>query len=94
MAEPHKHQDDCYTCGLKPQEFRKEYGPDGKDILSRREFVKGQFSTVQCYHREGELVPIFASTNQWLADYFNIDLKIIDQEKRAMLNEQRALNQS
>jgi hypothetical protein len=39
---------------------------------------------------DGEYSPIFTSTEKLLAEFFNIDLNKLEQEKRKMLNELRA----
>lgn len=39
------------------------------------------------------LVPVYQSTEKLLADFFEIDLNKIEQEKRQMLEQQRKLNQ-
>ena len=40
------------------------------------------------------LYPIYIRTEELLAKYFNIDLKKIEQEKRAMLDEIRKVNEA
>lgn len=42
--------------------------------------------------RNEELIPAGVSITDWLAEFFEIDLKVIEAEKRAMLDAQRALN--
>lgn len=44
------------------------------------------------YKRTGEYIPDGRSIQQILADYFEIDLNKLDDEKRAMLNELRKAN--
>lgn len=41
-----------------------------------------------------KLMPEYPSTNKLLAEYFNIDLQKLEQEKRAMLDELREKNVS
>lgn len=43
---------------------------------------------------EGDnLVPVWKTINQLLAEYFGIDLELIEQEKQQMLEFQRQINQ-
>ncbi len=42
--------------------------------------------------REGEFSPLRLGYENLLARYFEIDLKKIEEERRALLDEQRALN--
>jgi hypothetical protein len=41
---------------------------------------------------EGEYLPVTGSINELLAKHFEIDLKKLESEKRALLEEQRRLN--
>ena len=43
---------------------------------------------------EARLVPIHRSIQHWLAEYFGIDLEVIETEKREMLDKQRRLNET
>lgn len=44
--------------------------------------------------RDGEFLPARVRPEELLARFFDIDLKKIEEEKRAMLEEQRRLNES
>lgn len=42
--------------------------------------------------RNEELIPAGVPITDWLAEFFDIDLTVLEAEKRAMLDAQRALN--
>lgn len=55
------------------------------------EWLNGEFTIAKWKQRRGVdvLVPAHKTTNEWLADYFDIDLDKIEEEKRQMLAELR-----
>jgi len=44
------------------------------------------------YYEGHILMPVRKPIDRWLAEYFDIDLDLIEREKRLMLDEQRRLN--
>lgn len=54
------------------------------DFLYASGFVLAEYRAIDNY-REPQLVPVNTSIEQILADWFDIDLKKVEQERRAML---------
>lgn len=57
------------------------------------EWLPSQNLTI-CEFTAGDYFPAMRSTEQLLADFFGIDRKKLEEEKRQMLEEQRCLNRS
>lgn len=54
------------------------------EFLESAGYVLAQYKEVE-NRLEPQLLPVITSTTQILADYFDIDLTVIEQEKRQML---------
>lgn len=61
------------------------------EFLEASDYHLAEWVTFEGNDRE-TLVIVHKPMNEILADHFGIDLRVIEQEKRAMLNSQRDLN--
>lgn len=98
LAKPHYHSDSCYTQGYTKEEFQKRYGkrtgqhPKGnvfwedKDIPAE-DWELGRHSDPRCGIREGALLPWHYNTEKLLAEFFGIDLRKAEEERRTILAE-------
>ena len=78
-------QPECPECE-KLVDVSKESQPIGEFI----EWLKRKYDICELVESEdmygGEYVPVYKTTNQLLADYFQIDLDKVEHERRALLD--------
>jgi hypothetical protein len=73
----------------------KAIQPQSQKVGEFLEWLQTQSWEITKYSRNGEeYLPIYLSTEEILAKFFEIDLNKIETEKRAMLDEQRKLNEA
>ncbi len=85
LCSPHKHDESCYRWGtveLKEGDYRS------RDYIGQAKYTDEK--ELDCGYHEGEEVYIRDSFEKLLAEYFNIDLKKVEQEKQSILKEIRA----
>ncbi|QGZ16778.1 hypothetical protein PBI_DEWDROP_131 [Microbacterium phage Dewdrop] len=61
-------------------------------MQSEKGYQVGIFGDADSGENPDRLYPTYLNIQELLADYFEIDLKVIEQEKRAMLDSIRAAN--
>lgn len=83
LAEIHEHTDECYTCGLNPKDFQELYKDKG--WVDADELKNSRFRTPQCGFRKGQYVPANYNLQKLLAEFFEIDLNKVEDERRAVL---------
>lgn len=74
--------------------FDKEFEKNILPSLSEIEERAYQLNNPNSYEYIGGLVNYKKSTEQMLAEYFNIDLKVLEAEKRDMLADIREMNKN
>lgn len=72
----------------------KEIQPDSQKIGEFLEWLQDEKRLELCHFVGDELVPSYTSKMQLLAEFFEIDQKKIEEEKQAMIDEMRRLNES
>jgi len=98
LCERHKHSDGCYTDGMSLKEFQSVHSvvhgggiwenyPNRRlnDEVTQEEWDAGRHEDPQCELEEDELVLIRKSIEQLLAEYFEIDLQKVEEERRTIL---------
>jgi hypothetical protein len=76
----------------RDEEWRRDRGIKRRHPL-RSDYLRGWADTNPAFESwRTEFVPVGRPINELLADYFGIDLRKIEQEKRAMLDAMREAN--